>query len=93
MLYLSYILLIKYVSFQRKAKVKLGNYFKEIIEIVGNGAGKDLKCHLQMRLPTTCEKQASGLFSRLFQEQDINHHHHSSLQDLNPPHFFMYVAL
>lgn len=45
MLYLSSILLTQYVSFQRKAKVKWANYFKKIIDIVGNRAGKDLKCH------------------------------------------------
>lgn len=69
MLHLSSILLIQYVSIQRKAKVKLGNYFKEIIEIVGNRAGKNLKCHLQTLSPTTCGKQDTGHFQDFFKNK------------------------
>lgn len=69
MLYLSSILLIECVSFQEKAKVKLENCFREIIKIVGNRAGKDLKCHLQTFSPITCEKQDSGHFQTFFKSK------------------------
>lgn len=53
----------QYVPFQRKPKDKLRNNFNNIIEIVGNGAVKVLKCLMKTLSPTACEKQEdSGYF-------------------------------
>lgn len=56
LLYLSSVLLTQYVFFQRKAKVKLKNYLKGIIEIVRNRAGKGSEMPFTTTF-TICDKQ------------------------------------
>lgn len=69
MLYLSSVLLTQYVFFQRKAKVKLRNYLKRIIEIVGNRAGKGFQTPFTTTF-TICDKQQdSGPVQNFFKNK------------------------